>query len=183
MCGISAQFLSTHLFVRLHGTIPAIFFQPRAMCRISAQFLSTLNPFAFTGKRIDYFRVGARTELHQWARFSVRVYDRAWDAYFAHVLSTAERRLTRAIFWNVIQIFLFAFLRASINSFAFRKIMWSRFFGSRPRARASVLLIRSPSRNQCDPDFSVRIFSCEHQFVRLQEKNVIKIFLLEHRCY
>ena len=40
-----------------------------------------------------------------------------------------------------------------------------------------MLLIRSSSRNQCDPDFYVCIFSSEHQFVRLQEKNVIKIFL------
>ena len=29
---------------------------------------------------------------------------------------------------------------------------------------------------ECDPDISARIFASEHQFVRLQEKNVIKIF-------
>ena len=33
-----------------------------------------------------------------WTRLSVHVYDRAWEAYFALFLSTAERRLTRAIF-------------------------------------------------------------------------------------
>ena len=55
MCGISAQFLSMYQSVRLYGTISTIFFQLRAMCRIPAQFLSTLNPFAFMGKRIDYF--------------------------------------------------------------------------------------------------------------------------------
>ena len=33
-----------------------------------------------------------------WTRFSVRVYDQAWEAPFALFLSTAERRLTRAIF-------------------------------------------------------------------------------------
>ena len=29
---------------------------------------------------------------------------------------------------------------------------------------------------ECDPDFSVGIFSSEHQLVRLQEKNVDKVF-------
>ena len=33
-----------------------------------------------------------------WTRFSVRVYDRAWEASFALFLSTAERRLSRANF-------------------------------------------------------------------------------------
>ena len=36
-----------------------------------------------------------------------------------------------------------------------------------------MLLIRSPSRNQRDPDFSVRVFASEHQFVRLQRGSTI----------
>ena len=79
--------------------------------------------------------------------------------------------------WNVLQIFSVRIVRASINSFAFRKIMWSRFFCSHARARASVLLIRSPSRNQRDPDFSVRVFASEHQFVCLQGTISTHLFL------
>ena len=43
--------------------------------------------------------IGRRASAYSiWTRFSVRVYDRAWEASFALFLSTAERRLTRAIF-------------------------------------------------------------------------------------
>ena len=41
----------------------------------------------------------------------------------------------------------------------------------------SVLLIRSPSRNQCDPDFYVLVFASEHQSVRLQGTISTQLFL------
>ena len=53
-----------------------------------------------------------------------------------------------------------------------------RFFCSHARARASVPLIRSPSRNQFDPAFC-RALTIEHrrgQIVRLQETHMIQIF-------
>ena len=50
-----------------------------------------------------------------------------------------------------------------------RCIFRSRFIYRRASAYSSNFL-------ECDPDFSVRIFTSEHQFVRLQENNVIKIF-------
>ena len=50
-----------------------------------------------------------------------------------------------------------------------RGIFRSRFIYRRASAYSKQVL-------ECDPDFSVRIFWSEHQFVRLQEKNVIKIF-------
>ena len=79
MGGISAQFLSTHQSVRLHGTISTIFFQP----------------FAFTGKRIDHFFFGPELEenrINGDQLFCTR--DRGWEASFALFLSTSKRRLT-----------------------------------------------------------------------------------------
>ena len=58
MSRISPQFLSTHQSVRLHGTISTIFFQPRAMCRISAQFLSTHQSVRLHGKTHRLFLSG-----------------------------------------------------------------------------------------------------------------------------
>ena len=56
MCGISAQFLSTHQSVRLHGIISTIFFQPFAVT-------DYINPFAFTGLYpIICFQTGTRAE-------------------------------------------------------------------------------------------------------------------------
>ena len=46
---------------------------------------------------------------------------------------------------------------AATNSFACKELMWSRFFYSRFFDRAPGLPIHSPSGNQCDPDFSVRV--------------------------
>ena len=42
---------------------------------------------------------------------------------------------------------------------------------------ALVLLTRSPSRNQCDPDFSVRVFASEYQSVYLQGTVSTQLFL------
>ena len=61
--------LSTHQSVRLHEATHQSFFGP-----------------------------GLERKLTIWTRFSVRVYDRAWEASFTLFLSTAERRLTRAFF-------------------------------------------------------------------------------------
>ena len=58
-----------------------------------------INPFALTRQRIDdFFGPELERKLTIWTRFSVRVYDRAWEAPFALFLSTAERRLIRVIF-------------------------------------------------------------------------------------
>ena len=73
--------------------------------------------------------------------------DRAREAPFAFFLSTAERRLTRAIYGMLSRFFLFTFFRASINSFAFRKIMCKifRFARSRPSIGATYsLAFRDP---------------------------------------
>ena len=73
MCGISAQSLSTHQSVRLHGTISIICFQPRAMCRISFS-LSMHQSVHLHGKTHQLFFSGRSSNgtASMGTRFSVR---------------------------------------------------------------------------------------------------------------
>ena len=90
-----------------------IFFQPRAMCRIPTQFLSTLNPFAFMGKRIDYFPGRSSNGIASMGtRFSVRVI--AHEGHFRYRASTHSRK-----FWNTITLELRASLLAGDLRFRF----------------------------------------------------------------
>ena len=93
--------------------ISTIFFQPRAMCRISAQFLSRLNPFAFTGKRIDYFPGRSSNGITSMGtRFSVHVI--AHEGHFRYRASTRSSN-----FWNTITLELRASLLAGDLRFRF----------------------------------------------------------------
>ena len=72
---------------------------------------------------------------------------------------------------------------------------FGQFFCTRDRAREApfAFFYQPPSVGsldqslECDPDFSVNIFSSKHQFVRLQENNVQDFSALtlapEHRCH
>ena len=88
MCGISAQFLSTHQSVRLQGTIPTSFFQPFA-------FTGLYQPVRLHGTISDHFFFGPPLEqkLTIWTRFSVRVYDRAWEAFLLPSIGLLEQFL------------------------------------------------------------------------------------------
>ena len=93
--------------------ISTIFFQPRAICKISAQFLSTLNPFAFRGKRIDYFSGRSSSRIvSMGTRFSVRVI-----AHEGHFRCRASAHLSN--FWNAIPLELRASLLAGDLRFRF----------------------------------------------------------------
>ena len=100
----------------LHGTISTIFFQPRAMCRISAQFLSTLNPFTFMGKRIDYF-FGPELERNRINGDQIFVRVIAHERHFRCRASAHS-----SIFWNAITLELRASLLA--GNLCFRFLFW-----------------------------------------------------------
>ena len=130
MGGLSAQFLSTHPSVRLHGTISTIFFQPFAFTRLY-QYVRLHGTISIRSPSRDYirsffFRTGTQAEadhldrfsvrvtahgrhlslsfylppsvgllLTIWTRFSVRVYDRAWEAFSLPSIGLLEQFLER----------------------------------------------------------------------------------------
>ena len=102
MCGISAQFLSAHQSVRLHGTISTIFFQPGANREPCAEFplsLSTHQPVRLPGQRIDNFFSGRSSNriASMGTSFSVRVI-----AHERHFRCRASAYSSN--FWNAIML-------------------------------------------------------------------------------
>ena len=143
------------------------------------QFVRLHNSFAFTGTRINYLlRAGARTEPHMGDIFrSIFIYRLAsayccpLDRFSVHGIAH-ERHLSLS-FYLPPSVGLLLTILGKIFCTRLRSRIRGIFRSSFIYRRASAYLSKFL---ECDPNFSVRIFSSEHQFVRLQEKNVIKIF-------
>ena len=97
MGGLSAQFLSTHPSVRLHGTISTICFSTVRLhetISIHSPSRDYINPFAFTDYiRSFFFGPGLERKLTIWTDF-LYACPRMGDIFRSFFLSTAERRLT-----------------------------------------------------------------------------------------